>query len=143
MDANLVLFNRQGQKKQIPLKEGITVIGRRPDCDVRVPIMRVSRKHCRIVFKGGKATIQDLGSTNGTFVNDDRIMEREITAGDVLTVGAVKFTLQVDGKPKEIAPPETDYMDEHDPDATGYHQSDTQMENEETDESMDDVNPLP
>ncbi len=143
MDANLVIFNRQGQKKEIPLKEGVTVIGRRPDCDVRIPVMRVSRKHCRIILKDNKTTIQDLGSTNGTFVNDDRIMESEIQAGDVVAIGVVKFTLKINGKPEQIEPPDMDY-DEQVSASSGYHQADTHLENDQTEKDpLNDVDPLP
>jgi pSer/pThr/pTyr-binding forkhead associated (FHA) protein len=147
MDANLVIFNRHGQKKEIPLKSGITVIGRRPDCDVRIPIMQVSRKHCRFVVKDDKTVIQDLGSTNGTFVNEDRVMEKEVQAGDVVAVGVVKFTLTIDGKPEKITPPEMHFPDEHTEDESGHYRAATHLkdeaENDSEEESLADIDPLP
>ena len=105
MAATLVIFSNSGQRKDIALKSGINTLGRRPDCDVRIPRMTVSRKHCRIVQKDGETIVQDLGSANGTFVNSQRIMEAVVSAGDLISVGAITFTLQVDGKPDNISPP--------------------------------------
>jgi len=59
----------------IPLKNGVTVIGRRPECDVRVPLGTVSRKHAKLVQKGDLLTIQDMGSANGTYINYKKVME--------------------------------------------------------------------
>ena len=105
MEANLVLFRGDGQLKAIPLKKGVNILGRRTDCDVRIPEGIVSRKHCRIVKSEDSLTVQDLGSANGTFVNSERIMEATIQAGDRLTVGSIIFTVQIDGKPEKIQPP--------------------------------------
>lgn len=105
MSASLVLFNKNGERKVIPLDQRVSIVGRRPDCDIRVPVLLVSRKHCRFVQDENQTTIQDLGSANGTFVNNERVMETQIKAGDVITVGSVHFTFQVNGQPSEITPP--------------------------------------
>ena len=107
MDATLVLFGKDGQRKDIAIKAGMTIVGRRPDCDVRIPLPIISRKHCRISRKNDNLVIQDLGSANGTFVNNHPITESEIKAGDLLQVGPMKFVVQIDGKPRNILPPTT------------------------------------
>jgi phosphoserine phosphatase RsbU/P len=49
---------------------GDYVIGREPDCDVQIDVEMVSRKHARLIVKFDHALVEDLGSRNGTFVND-------------------------------------------------------------------------
>ena len=105
MAVNLVFFTKKGLRKDVPLSNGVTVLGRRPDCDVRIPVGYVSRKHCRIINRQDKTLVQDLGSANGTFINSQRIMEAVINAGDRLSVGPMVFTVQIDGKPAEIVRP--------------------------------------
>jgi pSer/pThr/pTyr-binding forkhead associated (FHA) protein len=54
----------------------------------------VSRRHARITIAASRATIEDLGSKNGTFVGDQRVDgSRAIGHGDVITVGSVKLTV--------------------------------------------------
>jgi hypothetical protein len=59
--------------RTIPLLEGPNVIGRTPDCEVQILASSISRHHARITTSGSTATIEDLGSTNGTFVDGKRI----------------------------------------------------------------------
>lgn len=61
--------------REIPLADGENVIGRAPDCVVRSRSGRVSRRHARIRVDNGRATIEDLGSRNGTFVEGRRLTE--------------------------------------------------------------------
>ena len=105
MAMNLVFFNKKGHRKDLSLREGVTLLGRRPDCDLRIPLGFVSRKHCRIIHREEKTMVQDLGSANGTYVNSQRIMEAVIKAGDQISVGPVIFTVQVDGVPEKIEQP--------------------------------------
>ena len=104
MPTNLIIFSKKGHRKDVPLKSGVSIIGRRPDCDIRIPLLFVSRKHCRIIRQENKVVVQDLGSANGTFVNSERIMEAVVQAGDILSIGSISFTIQVNGLPKEITP---------------------------------------
>lgn len=68
-----------------------TVIGRAPEVDISINDSRISRKHLRISLKGGQATIEDLGSTNGTFVNGERIRERILQSGDRIHISSDTF----------------------------------------------------
>ncbi len=106
MDVNLVLLKKNNSQKAFSLSSGITVIGRRHDCDLRIPLMSVSRRHCQLNRDEGVLKIRDLGSRNGTYVNGKRIDEAVIRAGDYIEVGPLKFVLQIDGEPKDIAEPE-------------------------------------
>ena len=48
MDVNLVLFKKDGSQETFPMPSSITVIGRRDDCDLRIPLADVSRRHCEL-----------------------------------------------------------------------------------------------
>jgi pSer/pThr/pTyr-binding forkhead associated (FHA) protein len=107
MDVNLILFKKDGSQKAFPLPSNITVIGRRRGCDLRIPLSSVSRRHCQISCNKDSLEISDLGSRNGTYLNNKRIDdETTVRAGDYLKIGPLIFLLQIDGQPKEIVPPE-------------------------------------
>ena len=106
MDANLVLFKKDGSHKNFPLPSDITVIGRRHDCDLCVPLMVVSRRHCQLSQNDEALKIRDLDSRSGTFLNGKRISEATVQAGDYITIGPLTFLLQIGGEPAEIVPPE-------------------------------------
>ena len=108
MDVNLVMFKRDGSQKMFPLPSGVTVIGRRRSCDLRIPLMSVSKKHCQVHQDSGKLKIRDLGSRNGIQLNDQKVEEAEIKAGDRLQVGPLKFIFQIDGTPQNIQPPSSE-----------------------------------
>jgi pSer/pThr/pTyr-binding forkhead associated (FHA) protein len=79
----------------------MTVIGRREDCDLRIPLGEISRKHCRLIRDGDSLRLEDLGSSNGTYLNGQRVQEAILTPGDSVQVGPVVFVLQVDGQPAD------------------------------------------
>lgn len=75
--------------RDIELADGEYTIGRSRDCDIPVSDDLVSRKHAVLRVTGGRASIRDTGSRNGTFVNGDRINAEEfVTHLDQITVGA-------------------------------------------------------
>ena len=106
MDANLVLFKKDGSRKSFPLPSNITVVGRRHDCDLCIPLMVVSRRHCQLSQNNEALKIRDLDSRSGTFLNGKRISEATVQAGDYITIGPLTFLLQIGGEPKKIAPPQ-------------------------------------
>ena len=72
-----------------------TVIGRGQNADIQVIDEGISRRHAEIAHKGGEIVIKDLGSTNGTYCNGDKIAEHTLTDGDKIQVGSttiLKFT---------------------------------------------------
>jgi pSer/pThr/pTyr-binding forkhead associated (FHA) protein len=107
MDAKLVMFKANGNRKDFSIKAGLTVIGRGEDCDLRVPIMSVSRRHCELANEGEAVKVKDLGSSNGTYINNQRVNEAELSAGDRLVIGPIVFTVQINGQPEEIKPVKT------------------------------------
>ncbi len=105
MNVVLVMF-KGTDRRDFPLNEERTVLGRRQDCHLRIPTRDVSRQHCELLKKPGGLHAKDLGSSNGTFVNGKRIAEAQLKPGDRLRVGPVTFAIQIDGQPKDIKPEE-------------------------------------
>jgi pSer/pThr/pTyr-binding forkhead associated (FHA) protein len=107
MQVVLVMLRSDGERRSFSIVRDVTVIGRREDCDFRIPLGDISRKHCRLVKENGSLRVQDLGSSNGTFVNGKRVQEYEISPGDSIQIGGVAFVVQIDGVPaeEEIAQP--------------------------------------
>src|SRR3954464_8982594 len=101
MQAVLVMFRADGERRSFSIARDMTVIGRREDCDLRIPLGDISRKHCRIVRDGDMLKLEDLGSSNGTFLNGRRVQEALLSPGDSIQVGPVVFVLQVDGEPAD------------------------------------------
>jgi DNA-binding winged helix-turn-helix (wHTH) protein len=77
-------------ERQIPLAEGEHVIGRAPEASVWIDSTSVSRRHARILVSAGRATLEDLGSKNGTWLRGKKVASpSELADGDVITVGSV------------------------------------------------------
>jgi pSer/pThr/pTyr-binding forkhead associated (FHA) protein len=106
MDVSLVLFKKNGEQKTFPLPSSVTVIGRRHNCDLCIPLMSVSKRHCQLNHDGGTLKIRDLGSRNGTILNGKPIDEAVVKAGDSIGIGPLAFVFQIDGKPKTVARPQ-------------------------------------
>ncbi len=76
------------QGGEFPLKgDKQLIIGRSSELDIVLVEDMVSRKHAKITLSGGKITIEDLGSTNGTFVNGEKVKSSRIKEGDRILVG--------------------------------------------------------
>lgn len=108
MQVVLVMFKANGQRKDFKLKKPDTIIGRGNESDLRIPLAVVSRKHCELAIVGDSLTVEDLGSSNGTLVNNRRIKESvALKPGDTITVGPVVFTVTIDGQPETVKPVRT------------------------------------
>jgi len=101
MQAVLVMFKPDGERRSFSLPRTITVIGRREDCDLRIPLAEVSRKHCRFIIDNDVLRLEDLGSSNGTYHNGERIQQAIINPGDTVQIGPIIFTVQIDGVPRD------------------------------------------
>lgn len=75
------------------LREGNTTVGRHPESDIFLNDVTVSRQHCRFVTKGSSLTVEDSGSTNGTYVNDERVDSSTLSAGDEVMIGRFHFVV--------------------------------------------------
>lgn len=70
---------------------GRAVVGTAPDCDVVVTDASVSGRHAEFSAQGGVVRVSDLGSTNGTFVNEKRVQNAELVDGDTLRLGRTPY----------------------------------------------------
>lgn len=84
------------EHRQVALMEGKQVVGRAPDVAIPIDLPGVSRCHARIAVAGREATIEDLGSKNGTLVNGQRISTPiRLTDGDEIRVGGAILTFRI------------------------------------------------
>lgn len=72
---------------QIVVKQGDMNIGRRPGSEILLDNMAVSGSHATLFTIGEDSFVQDLNSTNGTFVNNKRVAKHHLESGDVITIG--------------------------------------------------------
>jgi len=99
MEVKLVMFREDGSRRDFPLASGANTIGRKDDCTIRIPLATVSRRHAEIIVKKEGVTVRDLGAANGTYLNNRRITEDDLEAGDQVVIGPVVFTVQINNKP--------------------------------------------
>lgn len=102
MDVSFVLVTADMKQKEIPLKKTLQVFGRGAEANVRIPDPGVSRKHCEVRIEGGVIRVKDLGSSNGTYVNQKKVTEATVKANDLVSVGPFVFVVRVDGVPEDI-----------------------------------------
>lgn len=99
--AKLILNPGEPTAIEFPLKPGLNRVGRHETNDLTIPHPSVSGSHCEVRVEDGEATIRDLDSTNGTFVEETRVREARLSNGQVLTFGNVRvlFLEETEGKP--------------------------------------------
>lgn len=85
--AKLVIKFNNDVVEHIELTQGDMKVGRKPGCDVLIDNLAVSGEHANIFTVGDDSFIQDLGSTNGTFINNKRITKHHLRDGDTVTIG--------------------------------------------------------
>jgi DNA-binding winged helix-turn-helix (wHTH) protein len=84
--------------RRFALQDGVNVIGRDPDTDVTIDVAGVSRRHAQIVVSDGSATIEDLGSKNGTLVGDRPVRGRiALRNADRIQLATELLVFQVSG----------------------------------------------
>src|SRR3974390_1001569 len=83
--------------RSVDLVKDLTLIGRDEDCDVRLDHKSISKLHCVIVKTDGLLLIRDLGSTNSTRVNGQRVRRAALLPNDQLTIANYKFRVQFSG----------------------------------------------
>jgi len=85
--AKLLLKFNAAVIKEISLEKTPLTIGRKPDNDVQIDNMAVSGHHARVLMQGSAYVIEDLQSTNGTFINDKKIITSAIRHNDSILIG--------------------------------------------------------
>jgi pSer/pThr/pTyr-binding forkhead associated (FHA) protein len=101
MNVKLIVFREDGSRREFSLGLGATTIGRKDDCTIRIPLAVVSRRHAEVVVDKDSAALKDLGAANGTYLNNRRVTEEDLEAGDQIVIGPVVFTVQIDGEPSD------------------------------------------
>lgn len=100
-DYTIIVEKGPDAGREFTVSEAGCDIGRSPQNGIVLNDGELSRKHCRIEFRGEDLWISDLASANGTFVNGQEVPEKRIVAGDVVLIGASQ--LRVRGKAVEKA----------------------------------------
>ena len=103
MDVKLVVVGGDAKATEVKLRLP-AIVGRGRDATLTLPHPLVSRKHCEIFESNGYLVVRDMGSLNGTFVNNERITEAILPPGDLLRLGTVTFRAAYDppmGEPPE------------------------------------------
>ncbi len=96
MDVILKVLEGAKAGAKVAVKKEEFLIGRSQKCHLCVGSTAISRKHCVIYRHSASVTIKDLGSRNGTLVNDKRITEEiELSSGDEIVVGPLRFQLTI------------------------------------------------
>lgn len=102
MKISLVMVKADGTSREFPFDKQSVIVGRDEAARLRIPLPSVSRKHCELTIDDEELVVKDLGSANGTYVNGAKVKERELSPGDLLTVGGVVFVIRIDGYPTQI-----------------------------------------
>jgi pSer/pThr/pTyr-binding forkhead associated (FHA) protein len=79
----------------IVITKDLIVVGRKPECDLRLDHKSVSKMHCVIVKTDGLLLLRDLGSTNGTRVNGQRVRRAALLPNDQLSIANYKFRVSL------------------------------------------------
>ena len=93
----VVLTPGKGEGKVIPITLSPFVIGRDPQCHLRPASPIISKRHCALLTQGGKVSVRDFDSTNGTFVNGAQVQgEVPLRHDDRLQVGPLAFRVRLE-----------------------------------------------
>jgi pSer/pThr/pTyr-binding forkhead associated (FHA) protein len=85
--AKLILSFNGSVVKEYQLDKEVVTIGRKPDNDIHIDNLAVSGNHAKILTILNDSFIEDLGSTNGTYVNDNKISKHALQNGELITIG--------------------------------------------------------
>jgi DNA-binding winged helix-turn-helix (wHTH) protein len=100
-----------GESTRVALYAGENILGRGSDEVIEIEAPTISRRHARITI-GESVTLEDLGSKNGTWLNDERLTESRVVAdGDAVGLGSEKFTIRLARQPKSTE--STDMVSDH------------------------------
>lgn len=96
-----VIFGGQDQGKYA-LEKDRMVVGRDPACEITIDNLGISRQHCAFEIRGDSFLIQDLGSSNGTYVNGKKVSQFFLNDGDEVVIGKYTLRFSNEGQTKEV-----------------------------------------
>ncbi|MEY2465661.1 MAG: hypothetical protein QOD03_182 [Verrucomicrobiota bacterium] len=97
--AKLVVLSAEMTGRTHELTVDKTTIGRVDDNTFQIAEPSVSSHHCEILLRGSDVVVKDLNSTNGTFINNEKVSESVLKPGQTLRLGQIELRLEVDGMP--------------------------------------------
>ena len=88
--------NEDGEQQVATLRSGSSplILGRKADCDIRLVNPTVGRHHCKVSVENNELVAKDLDSSNGTFINGEKIRRGKLTDGDVLECGTAEVKIK-------------------------------------------------
>ena len=104
--AKIIIKFNNDVVDHIDLKQGDMKIGRKPGCEIHIDNLSVSGEHANIFTVGEDSFIQDLGSTNGTFINNKKITKHHLKNGDTVVIGKHSLIYFTDSARASQAPDE-------------------------------------
>jgi len=95
----------KGSSPPIPVHRPVLLIGRHPECDFRIDLPKISRRHCCVALAYDRIFVRDLGSHNGVRVNGRVVEEAMLQAGDEVAIGPLIYRLVAESEiPAPTAP---------------------------------------
>jgi hypothetical protein len=102
----LVVSSTNAAGKEIPIRVPEFVIGRDPECHLRPASPMISKKHCAFVIEGEKVLFKDFGSTNGSFINEEKVNGQAfLKDGDIVKFGPLVFKAKMEATAVMAAAP--------------------------------------
>jgi len=118
--ARLVILTGRHRGARLNLPEKTVTVGRDEGVGVRLNTSEVSRQHCTLCVTGNEIRVRDLGSSNGTFINDQEVTEEALLKpGDVLRIGPMKFQMETQ-RPDLPEPPAEEFPGPSDDSITNW-----------------------
>jgi pSer/pThr/pTyr-binding forkhead associated (FHA) protein len=127
----------------ILIAKDLVLVGRKDDCDIQLDHKSVSKQHCVIVKTDGLLLLRDLGSTNGTRVNGQRIRRAALLPNDQLNIASLRFKVSFSADEEPAVEPNeyTQQMDARD--VAKLLGKNAKTADEDEDDSVEDLNMPP
>ena len=109
----MLVITRDGAKvDEVIAKHDLISIGRRADNDIRLDDQSISSQHAQFSYTGHKAYIEDLDSTNGTYINGRRVKFQAVEDGDIVVIGKHKMVYRNLAGTEEMDTPATEFLED-------------------------------
>ncbi|MEO1999341.1 MAG: FHA domain-containing protein [Planctomycetaceae bacterium] len=130
LQVHLRVVGGKHDGKRIAMTGNKFLIGREQDCHLRPNSELVSRHHCVLSVDDFSVRLRDLGSTNGTFINGERLRgQTQLKSGDQIVVGKLELEVQIDSvSAVEVASPAAPVAPEVEPETVSMESSETAFE---------------